>query len=170
MFAHALPLKKGETLRVAIPNEYIVKTSNLSLIQNAKSLGAGFYLVKSAQKVQAEVVMPNYAYFGNYLETAPNDPQFGEQVHHQILQTERVWNTTLGDETIIVAVTDNEFEMDHDDLKFQWWVNKGEVPNNGIDDDGNGYIDDVNGWDFMGQDNNMDVVDGPTHGTHELHQ
>jgi len=51
---------------------------------------------------------------------------------------------------IIVAVIDSGVETDHPDLKDVIWVNKGEIPNNGIDDDKNGYIDDVHGWSFLG--------------------
>ncbi len=52
--------------------------------------------------------------------------------------------------TIIVAVIDSGIDIDHEDLEGQIWVNTDEVPNNGIDDDANGYIDDVNGWNFLG--------------------
>lgn len=52
--------------------------------------------------------------------------------------------------TVIVAVIDSGVEIDHPDLKDNIWVNPGEIPGNGIDDDKNGYIDDVNGWDFIG--------------------
>jgi subtilisin family serine protease len=51
---------------------------------------------------------------------------------------------------VIVAVIDSGVEVDHEDLKNVLWVNKGEIPGNGIDDDGNGYIDDVHGWSFLG--------------------
>jgi cell wall-associated protease len=51
---------------------------------------------------------------------------------------------------VIVAVLDTQIELNHEDLKPVIWVNKKEIPNNGIDDDKNGYIDDVNGWDFLG--------------------
>ena len=52
--------------------------------------------------------------------------------------------------TIIVAVLDSGVEIDHEDLKENIWTNPGEIPNNGKDDDGNGYIDDVHGWNFLG--------------------
>jgi len=52
--------------------------------------------------------------------------------------------------TVIVAVIDSGVETDHPDLKDVIWVNEDEIPNNGIDDDHNGYIDDVNGWSFLG--------------------
>ncbi len=53
--------------------------------------------------------------------------------------------------TTIVAVMDSGIDIDHEDLDDVIWVNKGEIPNNGKDDDNNGYIDDVNGWNFLGE-------------------
>src|ERR1035437_878392 len=55
--------------------------------------------------------------------------------------------------TIIVAVIDSGTEIDHEDLKEVIWTNPGEIPDNGIDDDHNGYIDDVHGWSFLGGKN-----------------
>jgi cell wall-associated protease len=52
--------------------------------------------------------------------------------------------------TVIVAVIDTDIDVNHEDLKPNIWVNKKEIPNNGIDDDHNGYVDDVNGWNFLG--------------------
>lgn len=51
---------------------------------------------------------------------------------------------------LIVAVIDTELDIDHEDLKNQIWINKGEIPNNNIDDDDNGYIDDIHGWNYVG--------------------
>lgn len=51
---------------------------------------------------------------------------------------------------VIVAVIDSGIDVEHEDLKGQIWVNTNEIPNNGIDDDGNGYIDDIHGWNFLG--------------------
>ncbi len=59
--------------------------------------------------------------------------------------------------TITVAVIDSGIEIDHEDLKYNIWVNKKEIKGNGKDDDKNGYIDDVNGWDFIGGKNGEDV-------------
>jgi subtilisin family serine protease len=53
-------------------------------------------------------------------------------------------------QTVIVAVIDSGIDVEHEDLKDNIWVNPGEIPGNGIDDDKNGYIDDVNGWNFIG--------------------
>lgn len=53
-------------------------------------------------------------------------------------------------ETVIVAVLDSGVDIEHEDLKEVVWVNKDEIPNNNIDDDNNGYVDDINGWNFLG--------------------
>lgn len=69
------------------------------------------------------------------------------------LSTEKAYRTLLKNkqgETVIVAVIDGGVQTDHEDLKDVMWVNQGEVAGNGIDDDGNGYIDDIHGWNFLG--------------------
>jgi len=57
-------------------------------------------------------------------------------------------NKTTKGKTVIVAVIDSGIDIEHEDLKGKIWVNKDEVPANGIDDDKNGYIDDMHGWNF----------------------
>ncbi|MBW3651713.1 MAG: S8 family serine peptidase, partial [Actinobacteria bacterium] len=70
-------------------------------------------------------------------------------------------------EGIVVAVIDTGIEISHPDLANRIWVNRGEIPGNGVDDEGNGYVDDVNGWDFFHGDASVfDESDGDTHGTH----
>jgi cell wall-associated protease len=66
---------------------------------------------------------------------------------------------------VIVAVIDNYMDVYHEDLKSAIWVNKKEVPNNGIDDDHNGYVDDINGWNFLGNPNGDDLVYANTEST-----
>ncbi|MCW5753200.1 MAG: S8 family serine peptidase [Phycisphaeraceae bacterium] len=73
------------------------------------------------------------------------------------------WDLTFGSEEVIVAIIDTGMLMTHPDLSANVWVNPGEIPGNGIDDDGNGFVDDVNGWDF-GEFNN-DPTDTVGHGT-----
>lgn len=75
-----------------------------------------------------------------------------------------VWNKTLGNKDIVVGIIDGGIDYDHEDLKDNIWTNSKEIPGNGIDDDGNGYIDDYYGWDFIYGDNNPMDYDG--HGTH----
>ncbi|MBF4313235.1 protease, partial [Vibrio anguillarum] len=63
----------------------------------------------------------------------------------------------LKPQPVIVAVLDSGVDIEHEDLKNKLWVNAGEIPNNGIDDDGNGYIDDVYGWNFLGNSLGINV-------------
>lgn len=76
------------------------------------------------------------------------------------VSTEKAYNELLkGKEsrTVIVAVIDSGIDIDHPDLKGVIWINEDEIPGNGIDDDNNGYIDDVHGWNFIGgKDGNVD--------------
>lgn len=69
-----------------------------------------------------------------------------------------------GDSSVIVAVIDTGVDYNHIDLKQNIWINKGEIPGNGIDDDDNGYVDDVYGWNFVGGNN--DPMDDNGHGIH----
>lgn len=67
---------------------------------------------------------------------------------------------------VIVAVIDTGVDTSHEDLKDVFWVNKGEIPNNGIDDDRNGYIDDINGWNFVSNNNILYENEYDKHSTH----
>lgn len=74
----------------------------------------------------------------------------------QGLSLQKLYNENLINKksnSIIVAVLDTQIDLNHEDLKNQIWVNKKEIPENNIDDDKNGYIDDVNGWNFVGKPN-----------------
>jgi subtilisin family serine protease len=74
------------------------------------------------------------------------------------------WDLQTGSKKVLVGVIDTGVDRNHEDLKANMWTNPNEIPNNGKDDDGNGYIDDVHGWDFANNDNNPH--DDNSHGTH----
>ncbi len=77
--------------------------------------------------------------------------------HHSHIHSEGAWEITYGSKDITIAVIDSGIDFNHPDLNASAWVNTGEIFNNSIDDDGNGYIDDINGWDFVSNDS----VPGP---------
>ncbi len=84
----------------------------------------------------------------------PNDPLYDQQSYLEMIHAPAAWDTETGSSNVIVAVLDSGVDLEHPDLKDQIWVNKKEIPNDGLDNDQNGYVDDVNGWDFVGGDNN----------------
>lgn len=78
----------------------------------------------------------------------PNDPYFSQQYMHDKIDSLAAWTQTKGSGSV-VAVIDSGVDYLHPDLSSNIWVNAGEIPNNGIDDEGNGYVDDVIGYDFV---------------------
>lgn len=84
-------------------------------------------------------------------ERRPNDAQFGDQWHMPKISAPAAWDVSTGGANSlghqpVVAVVDEGMDIDHEDLKENIWVNPAEIVGNGIDDDHNGYVDDINGW------------------------
>jgi thermitase len=80
------------------------------------------------------------------------------------INAEKAWEITKGSKNIVIAVIDTGIDYNHPDLKDNIWINTKEIPGNGIDDDGNGYVDDVYGWNAINKTGNP--MDGNGHGTH----
>lgn len=81
-----------------------------------------------------------------------NDPGYEDQWYLERISSEQAWQTTSGSNQIIVAVLDSAISIDHPDLAVNTWINPLEIAGNDLDDDGNGFIDDVSGWDFVDED------------------
>jgi hypothetical protein len=94
---------------------------------------------------------------GFVIAQEPNDPYYQTYQFKNFAQigASTAWNSSTGSDKVIVAIIDTGVDILHPDLKDNIWVNPGEIANNGIDDDNNGYVDDVNGWNFI--DKNGDV-------------
>jgi subtilisin family serine protease len=71
-----------------------------------------------------------------------------------------------GSQDVVIGVIDEGIQITHPDLAANIWKNPIEIPGNGIDEDNNGYVDDVNGWDFAGGNNSVYDGKGDDHGTH----
>ena len=112
--------------------------------------------------------LPNIEYAEpNYIFSAaesPEDPIAPLVYNMTKISAPAVWDMNIDCSGVTVVVIDSGINYNHNYLKNNIWVNSAEIPNNGLDDDGNGYIDDVRGWNFW--DDNNDVMDYNTHGSH----
>jgi subtilisin family serine protease len=120
---------------------------------------------------EVEWAEPKFIY--SVVDFTPNDPNFGSQYSLPLIKAPAAWDIIQGDTSVIIGIVDTGVDWSHPDLAANIWHNWGETPNNGIDDDHNGYIDDVMGWDFGGLGNadgsptpdNNPIEDRPDHGT-----
>ncbi len=167
--AESLTMSSGvEVFRLTLPAGVVVEDA-------AATYGASRF-VQHAE--------PNYLWFP---EEVPNDPWFDWQWgYHNTgslfhpsgafnelglpgadIDAVRAWDVRTDASDVLVAVIDSGIMVTHPDLKANIWVNPGEIAGNGIDDDGNGFIDDINGWDFANDDASVyDDPDADMHGTH----
>ncbi|RMD50602.1 hypothetical protein D6827_03700, partial [Candidatus Parcubacteria bacterium] len=117
--------------------------------------------------IVAIILLPGFV----FAKTA-NDPLLGRQWYLGKIEAYDAWDDQTGDKTVVVAVLDTGVDLDHPDLEDNIWINNDEIPDNGRDDDNNGYIDDVYGWDFVKNDNDPEPdinrsanSDAVSHGT-----
>lgn len=120
---------------------------------------------------EVEFVEPNYKYD---ICSYPNDPYYNTsgswgQCYQDMWSLYKIdlpsgWEIEKGKKEVIIAVVDTGIDYHHEDIINNIWNNPNEIPNNGIDDDLNGYIDDIRGWNFV--DNSNTPKDGHGHGSH----
>ena len=171
-FDDSVPVSRAASDFASLP-----EISNVEPIYTVQLVDEPRYLLPSQMKAASEETTGG-EWAGNQREMPFNDPQLKYQWHYDNDGTLpnslpgadvglfSVWNDPemkAGDPSVIVAIMDMGVEATHEDLADNMWVNMGEIPGNGIDDDGNGYIDDVYGYDFYNRTG--DITPG-SHGTH----
>ncbi|MCU7497123.1 MAG: S8 family serine peptidase [Ignavibacteria bacterium] len=146
--------EKAESLSDIVTIQYSAPIDPADMAEKVKSTG---------EVLWAE---PHFVY---RTSAVPNDPSYGLQWNLSRIQAELAWAITKGSESVIIGIVDTGVEWGHPDLQDKIWVNTKEIAGNGIDDDNNGYIDDIRGWDFggaKGTSDNDPNEDQPDHGTH----
>lgn len=155
---HGFSIRK----KMLAPDTYLIAFGDVSL----DSLPAAMEAFQ-AEANAVQCAEPDYMIFSTV--TMPNDPAFDQlwglhQPNDKDIDAPEAWALSVGFSNIVVAVLDSGIDYNHEDLAVNMWRNPGEIPGNGIDDDGNGFIDDVYGWDF--HNDNSDPFDDNFHGTH----
>lgn len=178
----------------ALAGDYIVKLKKKSLAEEAihqksfqgyviddASIAGGLLSInlgKSTKKTTAAALAkliadPDVEYvtqnFKLHALGMPNDPELSKQWAHEKVRAFEAWDTNVGSRETVVAIIDTGINSSHPDLAANAWTNSEEIAGNGIDDDGNGFIDDMVGWDFLDNDNDPDDItsqQNPGHGTH----
>lgn len=159
---------------------HVQKNYKIALRENPslkKTLSA--YLAQHPEDANTPLAAPqdNPAIPNAPSNTTGADPLFAKQWGMKDIGVETAWKFNPGNDKIIVAVIDTGVDYTHEDLLPNLWRNSKEIPNNNTDDDNNGYVDDIIGWDFLSKDNKPydlaatslgDLLNGgnPGHGTH----
>jgi hypothetical protein len=155
--------------KLLFPAKLKESKSSLSriIIINYSSDVDPFYLSsKISGSFEIEWAEPKFVY---ELDYTPNDPSYSSQYALSKISAALAWDINKGDTSVVIGIVDTGVDWDHPDLAANIWTNWNEIPNNGIDDDNNGYIDDIRGWDFgglSGTPDNNPMEDQPDHGTH----
>jgi len=129
-------------------NEILVKYKALEQPVSVKIDPVDFYeqLNYYRHLSGVEYAEPDYIYQASII---PSDTYFSNQWYLQKTKATLAWDEVRESPNIVIAILDSGVQIGHPDLKSNIWLNKKEIPDNGIDDDKNGFIDDVNGWDFV---------------------
>src|SRR5262249_43271030 len=98
-----------------------------------------------------------------HLITTPNDPLIGQQWGLTKIGAPAAWSVVTGSASIPIAVIDSGLDISHTEFASQLWTNPGEIAGNSLDDDNDGHIDDLHGWNILGD--NADLSDDSGHGT-----
>lgn len=155
---------------------YIEKNSSeLNIIDLEQSEDVQGKVDELKSDTDIEIAEPNY--IRKMLGNTPDDYYYSAQWHlnqssDKDIDAPKAWGKEKGTKKTVIAVIDTGVDTDHEDLVDNMWVNSNEIAGNGVDDDNNGYVDDIYGWDFVSNNSNPNpnpdgVGDGGvSHGTH----
>ena len=93
-------------------------------------------------------------------EHTPNDPYLSRQWAVNTIEAKKAWEVSKGSAKVIIGIVDTGVDWEHEDLTDNIWTNPGEIPDNEVDDDNNGFIDDVHGWAFVGDITLSEAING----------
>lgn len=137
-------------------NYYVLQISDRYTLKEILRLWQQIDIVQTCEADHTDDIqsLPNDEYFYAQWSLDNNDEYYGAA--NADLHMLEAWRIETGREDIVVAIIDMGFDVTHEDLQHNIWTNPDEIPNNGIDDDENGYVDDIIGWDFVNQTSGKD--------------
>ena len=160
-------------------SEKLIPNMNYYLLEFDKTFTVQEFFDYIDNDINIKLVQKNHKL--SLRSTFPNDPQFATQWQYintgqgggtigMDLDADQAWDLSTGgitaaNDTIVVAVIDDGANINHPDLQQNLWTNWREIPNNNIDDDNNGYIDDYLGWNTNTSDDNVNLNGAGAHGT-----
>ena len=151
----------AEALDVAGPNR---ASDDLSRIYRLRlSSSSDVNAAVAMLRRNPDVVYAEPDYIARSTTVPPNDPLYGSQWGLNAIHAEGAWSVVTGAVTVTLAIVDSGLDSTHPDFANRLWINPGEIAGNGMDDDNNGFVDDVHGWDFVGGVG--EVSDANGHGT-----